>query len=450
MRASGWAAALVALLAALAPSPVTGQVVAIQGGTVMPVSSAPIEGGTVLIRDGRIEQVGLNVSIPAGARVIDATGRYVLPGLVDAMSYYGIAGADLNETSSPSTPQLRAIEAYYAFGSFSDGEAPTSPRSVDLLMGGVTTHYIAPADATVIGGQGAVVKAAGTTFADLILREPAAIDITLGQRPAGTFREGGRSPGTRMAVISFLREQLVRAQEYQAQIDASGSASVRDLGLEALASMLAGEIPARIQANRTTEIREALQLAEEFGFRLILDSGISADRMAADLAGAGVPVVLGPISHPWISGEEIPDREEYVDPDERRAARLLAGGVEIAIASFSRSFGSLGPTGSGKWLLLDAALAAGYGLTEAQVLHAVTLGPARILGVDDRVGSLEAGKDADVIILDGPPLSVMTWVDPGWSTLERHDLGRSCLCGRAGGVRSGLISHDPAGARNAM
>jgi imidazolonepropionase-like amidohydrolase len=214
-----------------------------------------------------------------------------------------------------------------------------------------------------------------------------------------------------MAVISFLREQLVRAQEYQAQIDASGSASVRDLGLEALASMLAGEIPARIQANRTTEIREALQLAEEFGFRLILDSGISADRMAADLAGAGVPVVLGPISHPWISGEEIPDREEYVDPDERRAARLLAGGVEIAIASFSRSFGSLGPTGSGKWLLLDAALAAGYGLTEAQVLHAVTLGPARILGVDDRVGSLEAGKDADVIILDGPPLSVMTWVE---------------------------------------
>jgi imidazolonepropionase-like amidohydrolase len=395
------------LVLGVLPETTAAQVIAIRGGTVMPVSSPPIQGGTVLIRDGRIEQVGANVTIPAGARVIDATGSYVLPGLVDAMSYYGIAGSDLNETALPSTPQLRAIEAYYPYGSFSDGEPPSSPRSVDLLMGGVTTHYIAPADATVVGGQGAVVKAAGATFADLVVREPAAIDITLGQRPAGTFREGGKSPGTRMAVISFLREQLVRAQEYQA----SAGSGPRDLGLEALGLMLSGEIPARIQANRTTEIREALELAEEFGFRLILDSGISADRMSADLAGAGVPVVLGPISHPWISGEEIPDRDEYVDPDERRAARLLDAGVEIAIASFSRSFGSLGPAGSGKWLLLDAALAAGYGLTEAQVLEAVTLSPARILGVADRIGSLEAGKDADVVILDGPPLSVLSWVE---------------------------------------
>lgn len=402
-----WVCTTLMFLGGLAET-ATAQVIAIRGGTVMPVSSAPIQNGTVLIRDGRIEQVGANVTIPAGARVIDATGRYVLPGLVDAMSYYGIAGSDLNETTAPGTPQLRAIEAYYPYGSFSDGEAPGSPRSVDLLMGGVTTHYIAPADATVIGGQGAVVKAAGATFADLVMRDPAAIDITLGQRPAGTFQGSGRSPGTRMAVISFLREQLVKAQEYQAS---AGSGAPRDLGLEALGRMLSGEIPARVQANRTTEIREALKLADEFGFRLILDSGISADQMPADLADAGVPVVLGPISHPWISGEEIPDRDEYVDPDERRAARLLDAGVEIAIASFSRSFGSLGPAGSGKWLLLDAALAAGYGLTEAQVLEAVTLSPARILGVADRVGSLEPGKDADVVILDGPPLSVMSWVE---------------------------------------
>jgi imidazolonepropionase-like amidohydrolase len=388
---------------------------------VIPVSSPRIENGTVLVRDGSIVAVGQDVDVPADAQVVDATGRYVLPGLVDAMSYYGIGGSDLNETAAPSTPQLRVIEAYYPFGAFSDGKPAAPPRAVDLLMGGVTTHYIAPADATVIGGQGAVVKAAGPTFDDLVVRDPAAIDITLGQRPATTFREANGSPGSRMAVVSHLREQLTAALEYTSTWDrwhalteterTSTPAPPRNLGMDALALLLAGEIPARVQANRITEIREALQIAEEFGLQLILDSGISADQMAGDLARAGVPVVLGPISHPWISGEEIPDRDEYPDPDERRAARLHDAGVQIAIASFSRTFGSLGPSGSGKWLLLDGALAAGYGMDERDVLRAITLGPAEILGVADRVGSLEPGKDADIVILDGPPLSVKSWVE---------------------------------------
>ena len=406
---------------ALGPNAVAAQVVAITGGTVHPISGPPVEGATVLIRDGDIVAVGTDVSIPGGAQVVDATGHHVIPGLVDAMSYYGISGSDLNETTAPSTPHLRAIEAYYPFGSFGDGEPPDAPRSQDLLMGGVTTHYIAPADATVIGGQGAVVKAAAPSFDDLVLREPAAIDMTIGQRPANTFRENNQSPGTRMAVIAHLRQQLLSAQEYQARVDAwnarpesersSSQPPSRDLGLEALGLLLKGEIPARIQANRTTEIREALELAEEFGFRLILDSGISAPAVASELVSAGVPVVLGPISHPFVSGEEIPDRDEYPSPDEHRASRLQDAGVDYAIASFSRSFGSLGPAGSGKWLLLDAAMAAGYGLSEAQVLRAITLSPAEILGVQDRIGSLEPGKDADVVILDGPPLSVTSWVE---------------------------------------
>ena len=397
----------------------TVQTVAIQGGTVIPVSGPRIEGGTVLLRDGRISAVGRDVAVPSDAQIIDASGKFVLPGLVDAMSYYGISSGDLNETSAPSTPQLRAIEAYYPFGSFGDGEPPAPPRTADLLMGGITTHYIAPADATVIGGQGAVVKAAGSDLDDLVVLEPAAIDITLGQRPAGTFAEQSRSPGTRMAVVSHLREQLVRAREYAARRQTwedepeseRGPAPARDLGMEALVRMLEGEIPARIQANRTVEIRDAMALSDEFGFQLIIDSGISADRVGAELARRGVPVVLGPIAHPFVSGEEIPDLDEYPAPDERRAARLREAGVTIAIASFSRAFGALGPAGSGRWLLLDAALAAGYGLGEADVIRAVTLAPAEILGVADRIGSLEVGKDADVVILDGPPLSVESWVE---------------------------------------
>lgn len=422
-RSAALAVLAVALAFAVAGGPVApplaAQTVAIRGGTVIPVSGPRIENGTVLLRDGDIAAVGADVEVPADARVVDATGKYVLPGLVDAMSYYGIASGDLNETTAPSTPQLRILEAYYPFGSFGDGEPPSPPHSDDLLMGGVTTHYVAPADATVIGGQGAVVKAAGPELDALVLREPAAMDITLGQRPADTFGSDGRSPGTRMAVISHLREQLVRAREYRERRQAwemqpegeRGPAPARDLGMEALVRVLDGEIPARVQANRTVEIREALELADEFGFELILDSGISADRLADQLAARGVPVVLGPIAHPFVSGQEVADREEYPSPDERRAARLREAGVDIAIASFSRVFGSLGPAGSGRWLLLDAALAGGYGLAEADVLRAVTLAPAEILGVADRIGSLDVGKDADVIILDGPPLSVTSWVE---------------------------------------
>ncbi|MEX2526687.1 MAG: amidohydrolase family protein [Gemmatimonadota bacterium] len=419
LRTAGFAAGLACIFMS-APAPqAAAQNVAIQGGTVLPISGPAIESGTVLIQGGAITAVGRNVTVPAGTPVVDATGKWVLPGLVDAMSYYGLSGADLNETASPSTPHLRALEAYYPFGAFGDGEPASPPRARDLLMGGVTTHYIAPADATVIGGQGAVLKAAGSTFDDLVMLEPAGMDITLGDRPAATMREAQRSPGTRMAVIGHLRQELVSAREYRERWEAwenrpeadRGPTPSRDLGMEALVRMLRGEMPARIQANRITEIRAALDLAREFGFRLILDSAISATEVADELAAAGVPVVLGPISHPWISGEEIPDRSEYPSPDERRAARLHAAGVEIAIASFSRSFGTLGPEGSGKWLLLDAGLAAGYGLEEAAVLRAITLTPAEILGVEHRVGSLEPGKDGDVVILDGPPLSVLTWVE---------------------------------------
>jgi len=418
-RAAGSVAAVLAVTAAAMRVPLAAQDVAIRGGTVIPVSGPRIENGTVLIRAGKIVAVGADVRVPDGVPVVDATGKFVMPGLIDAMSYFGIGSNDLNETSAPSTPHLRAIEAYYPFGQFGGGESGP-PRAEPLLAGGVTTHYIAPADATVIGGQGAVVKAAGARFEDLVLREPAAIDVTLGQRPANTFRERNARPGTRMAVVSHLREQLVRAREYQRRLEdhealaeperRTTSRPPLDMGMEALVMLLRQEIPARVQANRTVEIRGALELAEEFGFDLVIDSGIEAHDLAPRLVRQGVAVVLGPTSHPYVSGEEVPDEDEYPDPDERRASRLHEAGVEFAIATFSRSFGSFGP-GANRWLLLDAALAAGYGLPEDVTLRAVTLAPARILGVADRVGSLDPGKDGDVIVLDGPPLSVLTWVE---------------------------------------
>ncbi|HEX9165727.1 MAG TPA: amidohydrolase family protein, partial [Gemmatimonadales bacterium] len=204
-----------------------------------------------------------------------------------------------------------------------------------------------------------------------------------------------------------------KAQEYERNRAANPSLP-RDLGMEALGRMLRKELPGRIQANAATDIRSALSLAEEFKFDLIIDGGAAAWEYRDALASRRVPVVLGQVSHPYVSNEEIPDKTDYPPVDERLAGRLTAAGVKTAVATFSRAFGSLAPAGTGKWLLVDAAIAAGYGMSEADVLKAVTLVPAEILGVANRLGSLEVGKDADVILLDGPPLSVKTWVRKVW------------------------------------
>jgi len=386
---------------------VQAQAVALTGGLVYPISSEPVAGGTVLFVDGRIAAVGVDVDIPAGAEVVDVTGSVVMPGIIDAMSYYGIAGEDMNEVPNPLTPELRIIEAFAPFGTFGSGEAGEI-RVRELLSGGVTATYIGPGDATVVGGQGAVVKTAGARFDDLIVREPAAIDITLGGRPASTYREQSRSPSTRMAVVAQLRDLLVRTQEWMVTSDAA-DAGPRNLGMEALARMLRGEIPARVQANATRDIRVAIELAEEFGFELVIDAGAGAHQMRDELADRGIPVVLGPISHPYISGEEIPDPGDYGGVDERNAVWLNEAGVHVSLASFSRGFGRFGPGVAGQWLLIDASIARGHGMSEADVLRAVTLNPAEVLGVADRLGSLEVGKDADVVVFDGDPLSILTW-----------------------------------------
>jgi len=213
-----------------------------------------------------------------------------------------------------------------------------------------------------------------------------------------------------MVEVALIRQALIKAQEYQRNKAAKPDLP-RDLGNEAFGAMLRREIPARIQANNATDIRSALRLGTEFGIDVIIDGGAMAYEFKDELVARHIPVILGQVSHEYVSNEEIPDKSDYPPADERLAARLTAAGVTTAIATFSRAFGSLAPSGSGKWLLIDAAIAAGYGMSDADVLKAVTLVPATILGIEKRVGSLEVGKDADVIILDGPPLSVKTWVE---------------------------------------
>jgi imidazolonepropionase-like amidohydrolase len=186
----------------------------------------------------------------------------------------------------------------------------------------------------------------------------------------------------------------------------------RDLANEALASLLHREIPARIECDFVDDIRTALRLAEEFDLDLIIDSGVGAYKLKDTLAAKNIPVVLGPPTHPFIAGGEVsmtPDLEREMN--NRNAAILNDAGVKIAIASFGFSFGSFGGATTGRWLLIEAAYAAGFGLSDEDALRSITINPAEILGVSDRIGSLEAGKDADILILSGPPLAIRSLVE---------------------------------------
>ena len=247
------AVAVTASLAAL-PAPLGAQAraIAIRGGTVMPMDGPAIANATVVLQGGKITAVGSNVTVPAGATIVDARGKFVLPGLIDAMTSLGISAGDLNEPADPVSPQLRVFEAYNPFGDF--GSGTTGPlRLRELLSGGVTTMYIAPADNALIGGQGAVVKTAGDDLASMSLRDPAAIDIALGEPPRKAASAKQRDPSTRMAEVAMIRQALVKAQEYQRNREQNPNAP-RDLGQEALVRLLRREIPARIQANAPVDI----------------------------------------------------------------------------------------------------------------------------------------------------------------------------------------------------
>ena len=394
------------------------QVIAIRGGTVITMAGPQNATGTVLIRDGKIAAVGTSVAVPADAQVVDATGKFVMPGIIDAMSYFGVPPEYLND-DEPVTPELEVVHGYYPWRLYTDRAGPL--RVNELLSGGVTTQYIGPGDATVVGGQGVVVKTAGRSYPSAILRNPAAMDITIGERPARLFRTRNRAPSSHAAVLEILRDALRNAREYgrdrarERRTANSGSTESRAAGgdprMEAMLLLLTRQIPARVQANRPDDIRDAIRLSEEFGFDLIIDGGSFAHEMRTELAAKKVPVVLGPVSRSYAWTQDRPHPEEFPEPEERSAGWLSSAGVKVAIGSFARGHYAHAEAITGKWLLLDAVLASAYGLSEDHALRAVTINAAQILGVNDRVGSLEPGKDADIIILDGPPRSVLTKVE---------------------------------------
>ncbi len=365
---------------------------AVRADTLYTMAGAPIENGVVLIRDGKIEQVGPahTVRIPADYQVLEAS--VVTPGLIDAHSVVGLAGIlnydhdqDQLDTSDPIQPELRAIDAYNA-----------RERLVEWVRNfGVTTLHTGHGPGAVISGQTMLVKTRGETVEAALIDSVATVAATLGPMVERYFR----SPGTRAKAVAMLRAALLKAQAYRRKRQASDPARrpEPDLGMETLGRVLDGEIPLMITAQQVPEIMAALRLQREFGFRLILDGAAEAYLVLEEIKKAGVPVIL----HPTM----VRPRGETVNATLETAARLHEAGIPFA---FQSGFESYVP--KTRVVLFEAAMAVANGLPRMAALEALTIQAARILGIADRVGSLESGKDADLVLFDGDPFEYTTHV----------------------------------------
>jgi len=373
-------------------------VVAIVGGRVVPIASADIPDGTVLIENGKIVAVGDSVAVPDGATVVDASGSWVLPGFIEAHGHVGAseeaegwAGQDTNEMTEPVTAQVRAIDAIN----------PADLGFRDAISGGVLAVNVNPGSGNPIGGQTVALKCWGRTVDQMTLRQPSGMKSALGENPKRVYGEQKKTPSTRLGTAAVIRGALVDAANYLRRIDAEAAKPEaerkpvdRDLKLEALGKVLRREIPWRQHCHRADDIATAIRIADEFGYDLVIDHGTEAHLLADILAARDVPVVIGPL---LTSRSKVELRNRSL----ANPGRLAAAGVTIAITTDH-------PVVPINFLVHQAALAVKDGLDRDTALRALTINPARIAGIDDRLGSIEPGKDADLVLWSGDPLDVLS------------------------------------------
>lgn len=370
--------------------------VAITGGYVVPVDGDPVSDGTVLIRDGKIAAVGApaDVEVPDGVDEVDASGCWVLPGFVESHAHVGVhedgeawAGNDTNEMTDPNGARFRAI----------DGVNPADIGFVDALAGGITTSVIKPGSGNPIGGQTIAVKNWGRTVDEMTISDSVSVKSALGENPKRVYGEKGKTPATRLGVASILREAFVAAQNYRNKRDdklAKGEPFERDLGLETLIRVLDGELLWDQHTHRADDIATAIRISEEFGYRLVVNHGTEGHLVADLLAEKNIPVIFGPMFTTRV-------KVELRNRTMRAAGIMAKAGVKIAITTDH-------PVVPINFLVHQATLAVKEGLDRATALRALTVNPAEILRLDNRVGALRPGLDGDVVIWSGDPLDVMS------------------------------------------
>jgi imidazolonepropionase-like amidohydrolase len=377
----------------MTPSSTSSSIVAITGGYVVPVASAPIEGGTVLIEDGRISQIGKRVRVPKGATIIDAKGKWVLPGFIEAHGHVGIheeanghAGNDTNEMTNPNMAAVRAIDAI-------DIE---DEGFRDALSGGITSVVVKPGSGNPIGGQTVAIKTwGGRTIDEQLISDSVSIKSALGENPKRVYGNKDKTPATRLGVALVIRQAFEDARHYRAQREAAnakGEPFRKDLWLDALVRVLDGELAWDQHVHRHDDIATALRLADEFGYRLVINHGTEGFKLADILAERNIPVIFGPM---FTSRSKV----ELKDRAIANLAALARAGVTVAITTDH-------PVVPINFLVHQASLAVKEGLPRETAIEALTVNPASILGLGDRVGSLTEGLDADVVVWSGDPLDV--------------------------------------------
>ncbi len=378
-----------------AAAPRGGGTLAVRGALLHTGSGDPIVDGGVLVEDGRITQVGpfASLSLPAGVTVLRAA--VVTPGLIDARSTAGLTGMlnvphdqDMLDHTASVQPELRALDAYN----------PQDELVAYLRSLGVTALHTGFAPGPPLSGQTMIVKTRGTTADEAALVPSAAVAVTLS--PPKGFGGATELFTTRAKTVAVLRQDLIKAREYRDKLAAAGrdrkvTAPDRDLHLETLARVLDGELALLVTAHRVRDIANALRLKQEFGLRLWLDGAAEAHQLLPELRAAGVPVLL----HPPMARST----GELENAAFTTAGLLQQAGVPFAFTSGYESY-----VPKVRVVLFEAAIAAGHGLDRLATLEALTIGAARLLGVADRIGSLEVGKDGDLALYDGDPFEYTT------------------------------------------
>jgi imidazolonepropionase-like amidohydrolase len=377
------------VLLVVAAVPARGQTVAITGGRVLPVSGAPIERGTVLIRDGRIVAVGADLAVPADVQRVDATGKVVTPGLVNAATALSIV--DIGAVPATRNVSARGRDGIAAAFTVWDGLNPASVLLPPARAAGITTVVIAPRGG-LISGQGAVLHLVEGDAAAMVMRSPVAMFGQIGAPQS----IGAQSRGELMLK---LREVLDDARTYNRRKADFERAQTRQfaasrLDLEALLPVLDGRVPLVLDADRASDIESALKLARDYNIKLILTGGAEAWMVADRLAAARVPVMTGAMNN-------IPQSFSSLGTRQENAGLLRRAGVTVII---------IGNAGGGdedafnvRNVRFEAGNAVAYGMSRDDALRAITLTPAEVFGVADRVGSLQAGKDGDVVVWSGDP-----------------------------------------------
>ncbi len=355
------------------------------------------EKGTVLFGDdGKIAAIGSEseVHIPEGAETVDASGKVVTPGFIDAHTHVGIGelavgreGADINESSDPITPQVRAIDATY----------PGDLAFADAVAAGVTAVNVMPGSGNVIGGLSVLLKTHGLRIDDMVIKHPTGLKAAMGENPKKSHGDK-KMPATRMGIAALMRENLINASNYLAKRDAAALQNdptkpfERDLKLEVIGMVLRKEIPMRWHAHRSDDILTALRIRDEFGFDMVLDHATEAHLLADELVKRNIPAVVGPTLTAKYKVEL--KQRTLITP-----GVLVRAGVKVALTTDHHVVAV-------QYLRISLILAVREGLDRDYALRLVTINPAEIMGVSDRIGSLAPGKDADLVVWSGDPLDI--------------------------------------------